>query len=231
MTKISSVGKWVPLYDDEYDGEQEVSPTLSSPKTDAGEAILDKDRLPWQPGTYELRLHHDGKHNVMSRIAPIEIIGKRLARHSRIASSSFIYIAVPKPPRISGFPSTRQQVMTIVALSLDLDEQSLPEGAMQVASRLRSGRPLEEAEVGNVSPDVSATSSSSGGSEAGSVPELDDFAVMEERHAKRIIAILKMAYNVEISMEMLLADPNVTAITRRILDTQKLAISTNSASG
>ena len=74
ITKISSVGKWVPLYDEEWDGN---TPVENSDKgtSDAGTVMFDKEKLPWQPGMYELRLHHDGKHNVMTKIAPLEIFG------------------------------------------------------------------------------------------------------------------------------------------------------------
>lgn len=75
ITKVSSVGKWVPLYDEEWNGELPVQAADTS-KTQAGVVVFDKDRLPWQPGKYELRLHHDGKHNVMTRLAPVEIVGK-----------------------------------------------------------------------------------------------------------------------------------------------------------
>lgn len=75
ITKISSVGKWVPLYDEEWDGNTPIEhPDRGT--SDAGTVMFDKERLPWQPGMYELRLHHDGKHNVMTKIAPLEIFGK-----------------------------------------------------------------------------------------------------------------------------------------------------------
>ncbi len=79
VTRISSLGKWSPLYEDEWDGDNALSgdKKVVSPEADAGSIVFDKDRLPWAPGQYELRLHHDGKHNVMTRLAPIEIYGER----------------------------------------------------------------------------------------------------------------------------------------------------------
>lgn len=73
VTKISSVGKWMPIYDDEYEGDKQVDSDNNEEKRDAGTVTFRGDRLPWAPGQYEVRYHHDGKHNVMSRIAPIEI--------------------------------------------------------------------------------------------------------------------------------------------------------------
>jgi phosphatidylethanolamine N-methyltransferase len=80
ITKISSVGKWVPLYDEDWDGDVPIEHPEKG-KTDAGMVVFDKEKLPWQPGMYELRLHHDGKHNVMTTIAPLEIFGKLLLIH------------------------------------------------------------------------------------------------------------------------------------------------------
>jgi phosphatidylethanolamine N-methyltransferase len=85
VTRISSVGKWMPIYDEEYDGEKQVdvegdekAKKGKDKENDAhaGTVVFRGDRLPWAPGKYELRYHHDGKHNVMSRLAPIEIVGE-----------------------------------------------------------------------------------------------------------------------------------------------------------
>jgi phosphatidylethanolamine N-methyltransferase len=76
VTKISSVGKWMPIYDDEWEGDQQVETDSNAEKRDAGIVVFKGNRLPWAPGQYEVRYHHDGKHNVMSRIAPIEIFGE-----------------------------------------------------------------------------------------------------------------------------------------------------------
>ncbi|CAO3624925.1 unnamed protein product [Cunninghamella blakesleeana] len=39
-----------------------------------GTVTLGGNQLPWEAGTYELRYHHDGKHNVMAISAPFEIV-------------------------------------------------------------------------------------------------------------------------------------------------------------
>jgi phosphatidylethanolamine N-methyltransferase len=80
VTRISSVGKWMPIYEEEYDGDRPIKNPVSGDESltrpDAGEVVFRGDQLPWAPGQYELRYHHDGKHNVMSRVAPIEIYGE-----------------------------------------------------------------------------------------------------------------------------------------------------------
>lgn len=64
----------MPIYEDEWDGDTYLNPLVNE-KSDAGEVLFKGEQLPWLPGNYEIRYHHDGKHNVMSRVAPIEIYG------------------------------------------------------------------------------------------------------------------------------------------------------------
>lgn len=59
MTKISSLGKWVPVYDEEWDGdvplglERPVSPP-SPGDSEKGVVTFRGDTLPWTTGTYEV---------------------------------------------------------------------------------------------------------------------------------------------------------------------------------
>lgn len=78
VTRISSMGKWVPIHSDEYDGEFPVETGREQQvKTeDAGSVVFRGDSLPWAAGEYELRYHHDGKHNVMSNVGQIQIFGE-----------------------------------------------------------------------------------------------------------------------------------------------------------
>lgn len=70
----------MPIYEEEWDGDKPVTSSKTPVDTtnDAGVVIFKGDQLPWTPGSYELRYHHDGKHNVLSRVAPIEIYGESL---------------------------------------------------------------------------------------------------------------------------------------------------------
>ncbi|KAI8337739.1 phospholipid methyltransferase-domain-containing protein [Chlamydoabsidia padenii] len=43
-------------------------------KQDRGSVTLGGNQLPWEVGTYELRYHHDGKHNVMAVSEPFDIV-------------------------------------------------------------------------------------------------------------------------------------------------------------
>jgi phosphatidylethanolamine N-methyltransferase len=87
VTKIASVGKWVPIYDEEWDGSTPLSDVVPASRrdADAGTVVFEKERLPWKPGQYEIRYHHDGKHNVMTKIAPVEIYSMFVAFYALVA--------------------------------------------------------------------------------------------------------------------------------------------------
>ena len=75
VTRISSLGMWMPIFEEEYDRDLPLT-SGEQTKCAAGEVVFRGNQLPWAPGRYELRYHHDGKHNVMSRVAPVEIFGR-----------------------------------------------------------------------------------------------------------------------------------------------------------
>jgi len=58
MTKISSLGRWVPIYDEEWEGDLPLP--ITNPKrsreedADCGEVVFKKDTVPWRAGEYEV---------------------------------------------------------------------------------------------------------------------------------------------------------------------------------
>ena len=58
MTKISSLGRWVPIHDEESDRDLPLPHTdvKQTPEedTDCGEVMFKKDILPWRAGEYEV---------------------------------------------------------------------------------------------------------------------------------------------------------------------------------
>lgn len=50
----------------------------------------------------------------------------------------------------------------------------------------------------------------------------DDFSIMSETQAKRIVALIEMAFDVEISPDVVLADANVGLLTKRVLGARSL---------
>jgi phosphatidylethanolamine N-methyltransferase len=123
ITKISSMGKWVPIFEEEYNGEEQarLSPEEQVSHGDAGIVTFRGSRLPWAPGQYELRYHHGGKHNVMSTISPIEIY-------------------VSKPSDMHSFRAVHDTLLNIVCLALDSNVNLVPRSAREMASTVRKAR-------------------------------------------------------------------------------------------
>jgi len=83
VTRIRSHGRWHGIYPDEWQGDVSLAvegASGSATGRDApkkhGSLLYADNRLFWQPGCYEFRYHHDGKHSVMTISQPFEIIGK-----------------------------------------------------------------------------------------------------------------------------------------------------------
>ncbi|WWD19894.1 hypothetical protein CI109_104363 [Kwoniella shandongensis] len=297
VTRISSVGKWMPIYEEEWDGDKPVNPEEREEQGDAGEVVFKGEQLPWLPGQYELRYHHAGKHNVMSRVAPIEI-----------------YVAKPDQP--DSIRSIRSTLLNIVCLSLDSDPSLVPrsakprslsssaslsaatsnEGSVPSFAALRSisedeehfaahetvrsrkdkstgGQAAvdDEGEDDESTPDaktpasfpinihsgstylspsspddenaplfsISPTSSQlhvpppgggindeeddgDGGGAGGGGGDADDFVIMTENQAKRISALAEMAFGVEVSPDVVVADANVSSLARRVVGARSL---------
>ncbi|KAJ3491905.1 hypothetical protein NLI96_g367 [Meripilus lineatus] len=109
VTKIASLGKWVPVHNEEWDGDFPLSldrPNRPNNDTEDGEVVFQGNTLPWQTGHYEIRYHHAGKYNVMSLDGPIEI-----------------YVDIPAD---LDFSSVRSCLMRIVPLCLDSDPSLIP---------------------------------------------------------------------------------------------------------
>jgi phosphatidylethanolamine N-methyltransferase len=78
VTQVASLGLWLGVYEEEWDGNEprnvgdnsEQDATSSA----AGVVRFAQGKLPLVPAKYEVRYHHDGKHNVMT-LATFEIYG------------------------------------------------------------------------------------------------------------------------------------------------------------
>lgn len=86
VTRISSQGRWVGVAEDEWEGDvhtgspakADVGAEASSSSSSSSDLVkgittFRQTKLPWVCGTYELRYHHDAKHNVLARSTPLEI--------------------------------------------------------------------------------------------------------------------------------------------------------------
>lgn len=116
VTKVSSFGMWLPVHDEEWDGDIPLGLDRSSSPEDSDGGVLTfrGDTLPWRVGQYEIRYHHDGKYNVLSLDGPIEIYVDK--------------------PAIIDFPTVRNTLMRVVPLCLDSDPSLIPISCKQAWS-------------------------------------------------------------------------------------------------
>lgn len=85
VTKVSSQGRWIATNKGSFDSEICENGLMTSEVPDShrkdgetrdvvsGEMIFSGDKLWWTQGVFELRYHHNGKHNVMAISRPFEI--------------------------------------------------------------------------------------------------------------------------------------------------------------
>ncbi|EIW76565.1 hypothetical protein CONPUDRAFT_139346 [Coniophora puteana RWD-64-598 SS2] len=111
VTKTSSLGMWVPVHDEEWDGDIFVGASARGLSTQgvesqAGTVTFRSSTLPWNVGRYEIRYHHDGKYNVLGLDGPFEVY-------------------VNKPDNLD-FDSVRNSLTEIVPLCLDSDPSLIP---------------------------------------------------------------------------------------------------------
>ncbi|KAI9307991.1 phospholipid methyltransferase-domain-containing protein [Cunninghamella echinulata] len=96
---------------DKITQQTELLPQLSKSddavEIDHGTITLGGNQLPWEVGTYELRYHHDGKHNVMAISEPFEIIA-------------------PTRKEASDTNAVQHQLLRLVQNALDNDPNIMP---------------------------------------------------------------------------------------------------------
>ncbi|KIK66289.1 hypothetical protein GYMLUDRAFT_157632 [Collybiopsis luxurians FD-317 M1] len=198
VTKTSSMGMWVPVHDEEWDGDIPLGldrPDVPVKDSESGVVTFKDNTLPWIVGRYEIRYHHDGKYNVMSLDGPIEI-----------------YVDTPTE---LNFASVRKSLMRIVPLCLDSDPSLVPLAcksedpyvAEHTSGFQSSGR--GEGERDRYGEDRTHN--------PGPDPDPDDFSFWSEHQAKRICSAIKQTFGVEYAPEVVVADANLSALANRIL--------------
>ncbi|KAN0065669.1 phosphatidylethanolamine N-methyltransferase [Thecaphora frezii] len=219
VTKISSQGKWLGVAEDEWEGDVHTGSAdadaglgtdRSATKSETGEVVRSMTifrgaRLPWRTGRYELRYHHDGKHNVLARSEALEI-----------------YVDTPQDPE--DMEATYAVVQKIVRVSL---QSSTDDGKASSYQKKRvnvATRPA--ASTGAASSSSSCSEASV--SETQGVPEVeagtdpDDFTIWNLDQAKRIAEAIKMALGVEFSTEVVVAEANVRKLANDVIQGRKL---------
>ncbi|KAG8934612.1 phosphatidylethanolamine N-methyltransferase, partial [Tulasnella sp. 417] len=191
ITNVNSLGRWVPVHDEEWDGDIPVSRTVTPESDDdCGEVVFKASTLPWEVGTYEIRYHHDGKYNVMSRVAPIEIYGTVRAACTVSQHANVRTLTVDRPTS-TDFKSVRESLLKMIVLCLDSDPSLVPMST----------------------PDIVSTETKSGET----TRDPDDFSFWSPRQAKRIATAIKEAFGVDYAPEVVIGDANVSALANRVV--------------
>lgn len=125
-------------------------------------------------------------------------------------------------PADGSYSSTRLTVLNIVCLSLDSDTTLEPKSAKQLPHFSAQGNYQldDDDDPSNMTPP--ANDNGQGTIEEIEDEEDDDFIIMSEKQAKRIVSLIQAAFEVDISMDVVVAEANVGALARRILGARSL---------
>lgn len=124
-------------------------------------------------------------------------------------------------------------LLNIVCLSLDQDPnlqprsaKTLPRPSSASISEIDDGAEDEDTPQ-SLTPTSRSDKSPAVGSEDPIGEEVDeeddDFIIMSEKQAKRIVSLTKAAFDVDLSMDVVIAEPNVGALARRVMGAKSLS--------
>lgn len=237
MTQTSSLGLWVPVHDEEWDGDvpRPHKDPHEGEETECGEIMFKNSTLPWQVGDYEVRPPFRRCMTVRADLVnSYDIIMTESTTSSpssaRFKSTVRSYRLVPKSlangrsvdrPDGLDFHSIRLWLLKIVTLALDSDPELIPQSRISYSTNEASSC----AHNLNSSSSSIATTTQANSGNSGSTsynPYEDDFRFWSERQAKRISYAISLVLGIEFAQDVILADANVTALTRRILASKEL---------
>ena len=150
-------------------------------------------------------------------------------------TSRLISFPVDRPDALD-FKSIRQWLLKIVHLALDSDPDLIPRSQAVSASLspvIERSHPLLSSALNRSTSSIETTIPSNSGTPGGSTPGSassydiydvhdDDFRFWSERQAKRISYAISQVLRIDFAPEVIVADANVTALTRRILASKEL---------
>jgi len=128
-------------------------------------------------------------------------------------------------PVDGSYAAARSTVLNIVCLSLDSDATLEPRSAKHLPHHNAEGNYQEDDD--GTPPTTAhrqdlASLKEINESETEIDEEDDDFIIMSEKQAKRIVNLIQAAFEVDISMDVVVAEANVGALARRILGARSL---------
>lgn len=216
LTTISSQGKWRAVVEDEWDGNTPTNDEETASKSSRqganqthGVVTFSGDRLPWAPGVYEVRYHHDAKHDVLARTFAFEIAVEPLSDPASFAEvhqalSKIVAFALDTPP-LSASSDTSGSASASDATHMgkhgDGDEGS-PEGAKS---------------TGNPSAHVDDDDD-----EALAGTDPDDFTIWDVHQAKRIATGIHACFGLEFTTEVIVAEANVGKLAQDIVEARQV---------
>lgn len=129
-------------------------------------------------------------------------------------------------PADGSYATARSTLINIVCLSLDSDPTLEPRSAKTLPRITSLPEGLEEDEIPDGTPPADQIASKVPPDENFVVAEADeeddDFIIMSEKQAKRIASLTKAAFDVDLSVDVVVAEPNVAALARRVLGARSL---------
>ncbi|BGP03328.1 Phosphatidylethanolamine N-methyltransferase [Rhodotorula toruloides] len=225
ITKVSSQGKWLGVFDEEWqgdkykgvgDGEPPEHGELK-PEQREGHVVFSGKKLPWRVGRYEFRYHHDGKHSVMAVSSPFEVY-------------------VDKPADADDPFEIHHALTHVVSKTLSLDPETVPQSAEDLVEKARLARSRQATAALEASttaalpadkgkgkqPAVEVPPSESPASRSVILSDPDDFVLYSTDEASHIAYAIKCAFDVELDKEVVLAAANIGKLAARIKEARKV---------
>ena len=142
---------------------------------------------------------------------------------------------LPRRVRSMSSASTSRSMSTasLPAMSgLTMSAPTRPLGGPTPNESALSTSPADSVLSAHMSLSAAAASVSPNGADEGgddrTGPDPDDFVIMEEKQAKRIVALVEQCFGVELSPDVVVADANVGALARRVVGARSLVPRTES---
>lgn len=117
-------------------------------------------------------------------------------------------------PTDDSFRAIHLTMLNIVCLSLDSDPNLIPKAARPVLS--------PNPHTSDGAPRANSSDPSPGVPEDEGGRDHDDFVIMSETQAKRIVSLSEIAFGVELSADVVIADANVGTLARRVVGSRSL---------
>lgn len=224
VTQVTSSGRWCGLFEEEWQGDmhigkrrEEVNERVNlqgqlKPESEvekprqAGWVEFKAERLPWEEGVYEFRLHHDGKYNVMAITEPFEIYAEKIEQD------------------VENMKEIEDKLRRLVGYGLGMECNLIPR---KLKKKIEEGHEDEHGtEEKGMDDDPGEEPEGQGFEknrfEVDGVEEEDRFTVMSLEEAKRIQRLIGIGIGIELGIEIILEDCEISRLAKRIIFVKSL---------